>query len=116
LHDASDTLWSCTHNQFSSHWLWQTHSFTGGARAETQFVVSANALQVRRQVDQVVTDQLGAWLDAHPAALSSIVSKALTAARAAEAARKARELVRRKSSLTSSTLPGKLADCTSKDK
>lgn len=73
-------------------------------------------LQVRRQVDQVVTDQLGAWLDAHPAALSAIVNKALTAARAAEAARKARELVRRKSSLTSSTLPGKLADCTSKDK
>lgn len=73
-------------------------------------------LQVRRQVDQVVTDQLGAWLDSHPAALAAIVNKALTAARAAEAARKARELVRRKSSLTSSTLPGKLADCTSRDK
>jgi len=64
----------------------------------------------------VVTDQLGVWLDAHPAALAAIVNKALTAARAAEAARKARELVRRKSSLTSTTLPGKLADCTSNNK
>lgn len=72
--------------------------------------------QVRRQVDQVVTEQLGAWLDAQPAALAAIVGKALTAARAAEAARKARELVRRKSSLTSSTLPGKLADCTSNNR
>lgn len=72
--------------------------------------------QVRRQVDQVVTDQLGVWLDTNPAALAAIVNKALTAARAAEAARKARELVRRKSSLTSTTLPGKLADCTSNNK
>jgi DNA gyrase/topoisomerase IV subunit B len=72
--------------------------------------------QVRKLVDQAVTEQLGAWLDAHPAALSAIVGKALTAARAAEAARKARELVRRKSSLTSSTLPGKLADCTSSNR
>ncbi len=64
-------------------------------------------------MDSVVSDGLGAWLESHPAALSAIVSKALTAARAAEAARKARELVRRKHVLTRSTLPGKLADCTS---
>jgi len=64
----------------------------------------------------VVTYQLGVWLDTHPAALAPIVNKALTAARAAEATRKARELVRRKSSLTSTTLPGKLADCTSNNK
>eukprot|EP00878_Enallax_costatus_P046760 GHUV01057040.1.p1 GENE.GHUV01057040.1~~GHUV01057040.1.p1 ORF type:complete len:251 (+),score=74.34 GHUV01057040.1:288-1040(+) len=69
--------------------------------------------EVRRLVDQAVMDQLGAWLESHPAALSAIVGKALTAARAAEAARKARELVRRKHVLTRSTLPGKLADCTS---
>lgn len=69
--------------------------------------------QVRRLVDQATTDQLGIWLESRPAALSAIVGKALTAARAAEAARKARELVRRKHVLTRSTLPGKLADCTS---
>jgi DNA gyrase subunit B len=73
-------------------------------------------VQVRRLVDAAVTDQLGSWLETHPAALAAIVGKALTAARAAEAARKARELVRRKHVLTRSTLPGKLADCTSSDK
>ncbi|KAF6255707.1 type II DNA topoisomerase [Scenedesmus sp. NREL 46B-D3] len=72
--------------------------------------------EVRRLVDAAVTDQLGGWLESHPAALGAIVGKALTAARAAEAARKARELVRRKHVLTRSTLPGKLADCTSNDK
>ena len=50
------------------------------------------------------------------ATLSKILGKALSAWRAAEAAKKARELVRRKSVLTKSTLPGKLADCTSTDK
>lgn len=63
-----------------------------------------------------MTDQLGAWLESHPAALAAVVGKALTAARAAEAARKARELVRRKHVLTRSTLPGKLADCTSSNR
>lgn len=72
--------------------------------------------QVRRLVDQAVMNQLGAWLESHPAALSAIVGKALTAARAAEAARKARELVRRKHVLTRTTLPGKLADCTSNNR
>ena len=51
-----------------------------------------------------------------PAMLNSILGKALAAQRAAEAAKKARELVRRKSVLTKSTLPGKLADCQSTDK
>jgi DNA gyrase subunit B len=72
--------------------------------------------QVRRLVDAAVTDQLGAWLESHPNALRDIVGKALTAAQAAEAARKARELVRRKHVLTRTTLPGKLADCTSSNK
>jgi hypothetical protein len=56
------------------------------------------------------------WLEQHPPALAAIVAKALTAARAADAARRARELVRRKNVLTRSTLPGKLADCTSSDR
>ena len=51
-----------------------------------------------------------------PQMLNSILGKALAAQRAAEAAKKARELVRRKSVLTKSTLPGKLADCQSTDK
>ena len=50
------------------------------------------------------------------ATLNQILGKAVSAWRAAEAAKKARELVRRKSVLTKSTLPGKLADCTSTDK
>ena len=55
-------------------------------------------------------------LETDPSILSSIVSKAVSAARASEAAKKARELVRRKSALTRTTLPGKLADCASTDK
>lgn len=59
---------------------------------------------------------VGEALEMEPAMLSSILGKALAAQRAAEAAKKARELVRRKSVLTKSTLPGKLADCQSSDK
>jgi hypothetical protein len=56
------------------------------------------------------------WLEQHPPALAAVVAKGLTAARAADAAKRARELVRRKNVLTRSTLPGKLADCTSSNK
>lgn len=59
---------------------------------------------------------VGEALEMEPAMLNSILGKALAAQRAAEAAKKARELVRRKSVLTKSTLPGKLADCQSTDK
>lgn len=69
--------------------------------------------EVRRVVDGVVAAAAGEALDMDPAALGAILGKAIQAARAAEAAKKARELVRRKSVLTKSTLPGKLADCTS---
>ncbi len=55
-------------------------------------------------------------LEMDTATLNQILGKAVSAWRAADAARKARELVRRKSVLTKSTLPGKLADCTSTDK
>ncbi|GBF92793.1 DNA gyrase subunit B [Raphidocelis subcapitata] len=72
--------------------------------------------EVRRIVDTLVTREVTEWLEQHPPALSAVVAKALTAARAADAARRARELVRRKNVLTRSTLPGKLADCTSPDK
>ncbi|CAI5458019.1 unnamed protein product [Closterium sp. Yama58-4] len=70
---------------------------------------------VRRVVDGVVSDALAAFLDANLAACEAILSKALDAYKAAEAAKKARELVRRKSVLKSAMLPGKLADCSCDD-
>lgn len=69
--------------------------------------------EVRRIVEGVVASAVGEALELDPSTLSSVLGKAIQAAKAAEAAKKARELVRRKSVLTKSTLPGKLADCTS---
>ena len=66
-------------------------------------------------VKEVVNRQLGDFLEEHPADARRILSKAVDAARAREAARKARDLTRRKSALENSMLPGKLADCTVKD-
>ncbi|XAR68410.1 DNA topoisomerase (ATP-hydrolyzing) [Bertholletia excelsa] len=67
--------------------------------------------EVRRVVDQSVQDFLTEYLELHPDVLDSILSKALNALKAALAAKRARELVRQKSVLRSSSLPGKLADC-----
>ncbi|NET10873.1 MAG: DNA topoisomerase (ATP-hydrolyzing) subunit B, partial [Symploca sp. SIO2B6] len=71
--------------------------------------------EVRGIVDSVVGETLTEYLDFHPNVGDSILEKAIQAFNAAEAARRARELVRRKSVLESSTLPGKLADCSSRD-
>jgi DNA gyrase subunit B len=71
--------------------------------------------EVRGIVDTLVGEALGEFLDFNPQVADSIIEKAVQAFKAAEAARRARELVRRKSVLESSTLPGKLADCSSKD-
>ncbi|MDN5346565.1 MAG: gyrase subunit [Clostridia bacterium] len=71
--------------------------------------------EVRSIVDALVSDKLGSFLAENPSIGRKIVDKALTAARAREAARKARELTRRKSALEVTSLPGKLADCSSKD-
>ncbi|MGG6295428.1 DNA topoisomerase (ATP-hydrolyzing) subunit B [Leptolyngbya sp. AN02str] len=71
--------------------------------------------EVRGIVDTVVGEALTEYLNFRPAVADSILEKAIEAFKAAEAARKARELVRRKSVLESSTLPGKLADCASRD-
>jgi len=71
--------------------------------------------EVRGIVESVLTDELGAFLEQNPAITRKICEKALQASRAREAARKARELTRRKNALEISHLPGKLADCASSD-
>jgi DNA gyrase subunit B len=67
--------------------------------------------EVRGAVEAVVNEQLGIFLDENPKAARGIIEKSLQAARAREAARKARDLARKKSALESGVLPGKLADC-----
>lgn len=70
---------------------------------------------MRGIVDSVTVDELGSFLEENPSTARIIVDKALRAQRAREAAKKARELTRRKSVLENTSLPGKLADCAEKD-
>ncbi|MEJ2539807.1 MAG: DNA topoisomerase (ATP-hydrolyzing) subunit B [Gemmatimonadota bacterium] len=67
--------------------------------------------EVRGAVEAAVNEQLAIFLDEHPKAAKAIIEKSLQAARAREAARKARDLARKKSALEGGVLPGKLADC-----
>ena len=71
--------------------------------------------EVRPVVESILGDKLGDWFEEHPVDAKRIIGKIAEAAAAREAARKARELTRRKGALDISSLPGKLADCQSKD-
>ncbi|MCB9780440.1 MAG: DNA topoisomerase (ATP-hydrolyzing) subunit B [Alphaproteobacteria bacterium] len=71
--------------------------------------------EVKGLVESIVGDKLGAFLEENPQVSKSLVGKAVDASRAREAARKARDLARRKSALEGGDLPGKLADCQEKD-
>ena len=82
---------------------------------ESQTKVKLMNTEVQTYVQQVVGEAFSAFLQENPSAAKAIVSKCLTSARARDAARKARDLVIRKSALESLTLPGKLADCSDRD-
>ncbi|OQB25452.1 MAG: DNA gyrase subunit B [Firmicutes bacterium ADurb.Bin182] len=70
---------------------------------------------IRPLVETAVADGLSNYLEEHPSIARTVIDKCITASRAREAARKARELTRRKTALESTALPGKLADCREKD-
>jgi DNA gyrase subunit B len=82
---------------------------------ESQTKVKLMNPEVQTYVQQVVGEAFAMFMEENPAAAKAIVSKCLTSARARDAARKARDLVIRKSALESLTLPGKLADCSERD-
>ena len=81
------------------------------AQFESQTKAKLGNSEMRTLVDSTVTKKLAEFLEENPSVGKIILEKAMTASRAREAARKARELTRRKNALEGSTLPGKLADC-----
>ena len=86
------------------------------AQFEGQTKTKLGNAHVRQFVDKLVSEKLGEFFEENPAVGKAIIEKALTANRAREAARKAREATRRKNGLESMTLPGKLADCTERNR
>lgn len=84
------------------------------AQFEGQTKTKLGNTEIRGLVDSIISEKLAVYLEENPAAAKAIMEKATSAARARDAARKARDLVRRKSALETAALPGKLADCQSK--
>jgi DNA gyrase subunit B len=82
---------------------------------EGQTKAKLGNIEIKSQVESVVGEGLSVYLEEHPDEAKKIIEKCATAAKAREAARKARDLIIRKSSLDTGTLPGKLADCSEKD-
>jgi len=82
---------------------------------ESQTKVKLLNAEIRTQVESVVGEALLEWMEKNPREAKKVVEKCTTSSRAREAARKARDLVIRKSALESLTLPGKLADCSERD-
>lgn len=85
------------------------------AQFEGQTKAKLGNTEMRQLVDNMVYDKLMTFFEENPAVARAIFDKALTASRAREAARKARDLTRRKSALESASLPGKLADCSDRN-
>lgn len=82
---------------------------------ESQTKIKLGNSEARYAVENVLSEYLGYFLEENPGVAKAIIEKALTASRAREAARRARELVRRKGVLETSRLPGKLTDCSDRD-
>ncbi|HEV3400455.1 MAG TPA: DNA topoisomerase (ATP-hydrolyzing) subunit B, partial [Acidimicrobiales bacterium] len=82
---------------------------------EGQTKAKLGNVSIRSLVERITNEKLGDWLEEHPTEARQIVNKAIQAARARVAARQAREVIRRKTLLEGAGLPGKLADCSSKD-
>lgn len=85
------------------------------AQFEGQTKTRLGNTEIRGLVDGLVVDKLSTYLEENPAVAKAIIEKAVSASRARDAAKKARDLVRRKSAMETASLPGKLADCQSKN-
>ena len=84
------------------------------AQFEGQTKAKLGNSEIRPMVDSLITEKLGEFFEENPTVAKILIEKALSASRAREAAKKARELTRRKTALESTVLPGKLADCQDK--